>query len=72
MSPNSFWSRLSPKSPAPRPEALAQLAASKEQYNRTVERGHVVFRLSRWMDKRRIDNHFGDDLSITHVRRRHA
>lgn len=70
-----FWKKLLPvRNAGPSPEALAQLEKSKVRLAEVESRETRVVRMSAWLDQRREQNHFGDDLDITFVRKkpRHA
>lgn len=69
----SFLSRLIPQK-APSPEAVKGLEESRHNLEEAEARGPQIASMSTWFNWRTEQNHFGDDLDITFVRKkpRHA
>ena len=66
-----FWDRLSPAK-RPDPALEEKLRVATEELEAVNQRESKITQISDWLDRRLEADHFGDDLSITYVRKRHA
>lgn len=66
----TFWKRFTQSKP-PSPEAMEKLRESQQEYNVVVSRGPKVVQMTTWLENRQEKNHFGEDLSITFIRKGH-